>query len=239
MSNASHKRGTRSKAPDQFPSILFIDPPLAPIYHRIFTAGWLTRLQSSVLLAFGSERLFGKVIGGSIVSATTRRLKIAAMAIAFGLAAGPVVAQSGTIPLRSMTGTWTGTGWGTRHVDAPRETVRCRLTSKFSTRERQLKLTGKCAGAARSYAVSGYLKQTAGGNVTGRWSNPNGIGAINIAGERKGNTITFKVKAKDSQSNEQRTFSMVWAMTRNTMTVDTRLADHETKPVGSIRFVKR
>ena len=38
--------------------------------------------------------------------------------------------------------------------------------------------------------------------MAGRWTNPNGIGAINIAGKRSGNTITFKVNAKDSKTGE-------------------------------------
>lgn len=169
----------------------------------------------------------------------TRKLTLGLLAALACAAPSTTIAKSERIALSKMTGKWSGSGWGKRHADAPRETLRCRLTSRYIARKRELRLTGKCAAAARSYDISGFLKNAAGGRVTGRWANPNGAGAVNIAGKRSGNSISFTVKATDPKTKQKRTYRMVWKLARGSMSVATRLADSETKPVGMIRFDKR
>ncbi|MEM6475438.1 MAG: hypothetical protein AAF687_04660 [Pseudomonadota bacterium] len=100
-------------------------------------------------------------------------------------------------------------------------------------------MQGKCAAAARNFKISGFLKSAGRNKVTGRWTNPNGVGAINISGTRGGNAITFQVKAKDPKTKKTRKYRMVWTLARGSMSVSTKLADHETKPVGLIRFAKK
>lgn len=101
-------------------------------------------------------------------------------------------------PLADMEGTWRGAGWAKETPDGPKETVRCQIRNDYNTASMTLTLSGQCVVPGRRLTMSGNL---VGGNdterVTGRWSNPDGVGSVRVVGIQQDNIVAFNFTAVD------------------------------------------
>jgi len=153
--------------------------------------------------------------------------------------ASNAAANNARTSLSSMAGKWRGSGWGVRHKGAPRERVRCRMTAKYRNRSRKLVLSGKCAAVSRSFTLLGHIAEyTDSNHITGRWINPDGLGALNIKGVRRGNHFIFDFRARDRKAKTKLKYRTVWAMKAKSILLSTVLPDDKGIKIGELSFAR-
>ncbi len=71
--------------------------------------------------------------------------------------------------LKSMAGTWRGKGTAYISEKAKKTPVRCKITSTFNAKKRQLSNKGRCATAQKKARVSGSIRYSATGKLSGSY----------------------------------------------------------------------
>lgn len=130
-----------------------------------------------------------------------------------------VVASAATAdPLADMNGTWRGSGWAREIQQGPQETMRCRITNSYDAAVLTLTLTGQCVVPGRRLTISGTLTGTEGvERITGRWSNPDGIGSTRIMGIQRNGIVAFNFNTTDPASGRSLAQNVEWRVSDETL----------------------
>lgn len=114
-------------------------------------------------------------------------------------------------PLADMDGTWRGSGWARETQQGPQETVRCQITNSYDTLALTLTLSGQCVVPGRRLAISGTLIGSEGvERISGRWSNPDGIGSVRIRGFQRDGIVAFNFSATDPATGRDLAQNVEW-----------------------------
>lgn len=121
-------------------------------------------------------------------------------------------------PLARMQGEWRGAGWAKQTLEGPEETIRCRLSNTYDPTQDSLQIEGQCVVPGRRLSVSGMLRGTEGAErITGRWSNPDGIGSVAILGVRRDNIVAFNFSAIDPATGGRVAQNVEWRVADGTL----------------------
>lgn len=144
------------------------------------------------------------------------------------LLAPPISPSLAADQLAMLRGEWSGTGWAKRTTDGPRETVRCRVSSKYSPPARRLLVTGKCAVPGRKFNLRGVVSsEVDGGAIRGSWANPFGAGSASVSGSQSGNRVTLDFRAPHPDTKEDVPQQMEWTIGDRAFSITTKLGDGE------------
>ena len=114
-------------------------------------------------------------------------------------------------PLAQMDGTWRGTGWARETQQGPQETVRCKITNNYDSSALTLTLSGQCVVPGRRLSISGTLTGSEGKErISGRWSNPDGIGSVRIVGVQRDGVVAFYFNAADPATGRNLAQNVQW-----------------------------
>ncbi len=139
--------------------------------------------------------------------------------------------------LSSMKGSWIGNGWVKRNPGGPRETVRCRITNHYVTAGRRLVVSGKCAVPGKKFELKGTVSANLSGTrISGRWSNPFGIGSTSVEGTLFANQAFLDFKAPLDGSKKPVRQQMIWQKKSRGFTITNQLSGTGQSKLGSIEF---
>jgi len=117
-----------------------------------------------------------------------------------------------------MAGTWQGSGWAKQTQQGPQETVRCRINNSHDGATRTLSLSGRCVVPGRQLEISGSLTGTQGTErITGRWSNPDGIGSVRVVGIQRAGIVAFNFAATDPATGRDMAQNVEWRVSEGTL----------------------
>lgn len=121
-------------------------------------------------------------------------------------------------PLADMEGDWRGSGWARQTLQGPQETLRCQITNSYDTPALTLTLSGQCVVPGRRLTISGTLVGSEGvERITGRWSNPDGIGSVRIAGIQRDGIVAFSFSATDPATGRDLAQNVEWRVSDGTL----------------------
>jgi hypothetical protein len=121
-------------------------------------------------------------------------------------------------PLTEMDGTWRGSGWARETQQGPQETVRCQITNSYDTSVLTLTLSGQCVVPGRRLTIAGTLTGKEGAErITGRWSNPDGIGSVRIVGIQRDGIVAFNFRATDPTTGRDLAQNVEWRISEGTL----------------------
>jgi hypothetical protein len=121
-------------------------------------------------------------------------------------------------PLADMAGTWRGSGWARETVAGPQETLRCQLSNRYDAVEKSLTLSGECIVSGRRLSIAGTLTGTEGAQrITGRWSNPDGIGTTRVVGLQRDGIVAFNFRAVDPKTGRQVAQNIEWGISEGAL----------------------
>jgi len=106
---------------------------------------------------------------------------------------GSAWAETPKIFLKSLSGTWRGSGTIYISEKSKKSPVRCKITSTFNEAKRTLANKGRCATAQKKSRISGNIKYSATGNkLTGSYINALGNYVVtNSSGSISGSRMTL------------------------------------------------
>jgi hypothetical protein len=123
------------------------------------------------------------------------------------LTAVPAIAD----PLADMEGTWRGSGWARETPQGPQETVRCQTQNDYDEANGTLTISGQCVVPGRRLTISGTLiGSDFSDRITGRWSNPGGIGSVRIVGIQRDGIVAFNFSATDPATGRDLAQNVEW-----------------------------
>jgi len=129
-----------------------------------------------------------------------------------------VASAASADPLADMDGTWRGSGWARETQQGPQETVRCQITNSYDSATLTLTLSGQCVVPGRRLTISGTLTGSEGAErVTGRWSNPDGIGSTRIVGIQRDGIVAFNFNATDPATGRNLAQNVEWRVSDDTL----------------------
>lgn len=121
-------------------------------------------------------------------------------------------------PLADMDGSWRGSGWARETLQGPQETVRCQIANSYDTSTLTLTLTGQCVVPGRRLTIAGTLTGSEGmERITGRWSNPDGIGSVRIVGIQRDGIVAFNFSATDPATGGELAQNVEWRVSDGTL----------------------
>lgn len=121
-------------------------------------------------------------------------------------------------PLADMKGTWRGSGWAREIPQGPQETLRCQITNSYNSASFTLTLKGMCAVPGRRLTLAGTLTGSDGvERITGRWSNPDGIGATRVVGVQRNGIVAFNFSAVDPATGRNIAQNVEWRVSDNSL----------------------
>lgn len=122
-----------------------------------------------------------------------------------------VASSAASEPLADMDGTWKGNGWAREALQGPQETVRCQITNRYDSSALTLILSGRCVVPGRRLTISGTLTGAEGEErISGRWSNPQGVGSVRIVGIQRSNIVAFNFNATDPATGRDLAQNVEW-----------------------------
>lgn len=123
-------------------------------------------------------------------------------AVALPIAPTPDSANASSAIFDNMTGKWRGKGLVKASAKAKKESIRCRMTNKPSSRPGRLELTGNCAVSGFVFSLNGFIEQNGSKNsyTASMFRSLANLKQSNFAGKRNGNRINFNFKAFDRLS---------------------------------------
>ncbi|MDR6266517.1 hypothetical protein [Roseobacter sp. N2S] len=140
-------------------------------------------------------------------------------------------AQAGA--LADMAGSWRGSGWVKQTDQGPQETIRCQIENTFDATRLKLTLSGICAVPGQKLTLSGTLNGTPNSTrITGRWSNPDGLGSVRVVGVEQADLIAFTFSTRDPVTEREISQNVEWRVTENTLhlrSADRTKADADTE----------
>lgn len=124
--------------------------------------------------------------------------------------AGATSASAQGAPFAGLDGSWSGTGT-VELANGTNERIRCRATYKVGNGGQALEQTLRCASDSYKFDLSSQV-QSAGGNITGNWSETNrnvfgsvqgraAPGSINVLVEAAGFSANLTVATKGNKQN--------------------------------------
>lgn len=141
-------------------------------------------------------------------------MKYASYAALALLVAPPLAAD----PLSDMAGSWRGSGTARETPQGPPETVRCQIRNSYDDDTLTLTVEGQCVVPGRRLDISGTLTGTAGSErITGRWSNPDGIGSTRIVGLQRDNIVAFNFAATDPGTGRNLAQNVEWRVSEGAL----------------------
>lgn len=121
-------------------------------------------------------------------------------------------------PIADLSGVWRGSGWAKETPKGPRETVRCRIENVYDNVTRRLKLSALCVVPGRKLKLSGSLQGKKGSEqISGRWSNPNGIGSVRVVGTQRGNIVSFTFKTTRAVNGRRHAQNVEWRISKDSL----------------------
>lgn len=140
-------------------------------------------------------------------------------------------------PLEEMEGTWRGTGWARETPQGPQETVRCQVTNAHDAATLTLTLSGQCVVPGRRMTLSGTLTGAAGAEaISGRWSNPDGIGSTRIIGIQRDGLVAFTFNAPDPATGRDLAQNVEWRVSGDTLLLRSTDRDDPLVMMSDITF---
>jgi hypothetical protein len=122
------------------------------------------------------------------------------IALVFALPTG--FASADTLP--ALAGDWTGSGTAREVPEAEPDAIRCRITNTYAPERLELTMSGMCVAAGRRLDLSGTIRASDdSAAISGRWSNPDGLGNVRIAGHSGEDFVAFTYSAKDPDTGRQ------------------------------------
>lgn len=144
---------------------------------------------------------------------------------------------AGAEPLADMEGTWRGSGWARETPQGPQETVRCQITNSYDAATLTLTLSGQCVVPGRRLTVAGTLTGNDGAErITGRWSNPDGIGSARIMGIQRDDLVAFTFNATDPADGRDLAQNVEWRVNDGTLHLRSTDRDDPTIMMSDISF---
>lgn len=120
--------------------------------------------------------------------------------------------------LADMDGAWRGSGWAKQTPQGAKEAVRCQIRNTYDAAVLTLTLTGMCAVPGRRLEISGALTGKAGAEqITGRWSNPDGLGSTQITGLQRAGIVAFTFRAVDPGTGRKVSQNVEWRVAQGTL----------------------
>lgn len=142
--------------------------------------------------------------------------------------------------LARMNGEWQGRGWVQRTLDGPRETIRCRTKNSYIDVSRRLVVKGLCALPGRKFKMEGTVSRAGDTNrISGRWSNPFGVGSTSVDGTENGDSVTVAFSARDRETGELLQQSMDWTTSDVGFQMTVRTLEGEQFQRSSVEFKRR
>lgn len=121
-------------------------------------------------------------------------------------------------PLADMDGSWRGSGWARETLQGPQETVRCQIANSYDKSALTLTLSGQCVVPRRRLTIAGTLTGSEGiERITGRWSNPDGIGSVRIVGTQRDGIVAFNFSATDPATGGKLAQNVEWRVSDGTL----------------------
>lgn len=125
-------------------------------------------------------------------------------------------AQAG--PMADMAGSWRGSGWVKQTNDGPQESIRCQIENAFDAAHLKLTLSGICAVPGRKLTLSGTLSGSPNSaRITGRWSNPDGLGSVRVVGVEQADLIAFTFSTRDPVTEREISQNVEWRVTDSSL----------------------
>jgi hypothetical protein len=101
---------------------------------------------------------------------------------------------------------------------ASSEPVRCQITNNYDSSAFTLTLSGQCVVPGRRLTVSGTLTGSEGPErITGRWSNPDGIGSVRIVGVQRDGIVAFNFSATDPATGRDLSQNVEWRVSEGAL----------------------
>ncbi len=140
-------------------------------------------------------------------------------------------------PLADMEGTWRGSGWARETLDGPQETVRCQIANSYDAVTLTLTLSGQCVVPGRRLTMSGTLTGSdAEERISGRWSNPDGVGSVRIVGIQRDDVVAFNFNATDPATGRDLAQNIEWRVTGDTLHLRSTDRDDPSLMMSDISF---
>jgi hypothetical protein len=131
---------------------------------------------------------------------TNNKIVLTAVAIASLAFTAPAKA-AGSLPER-MSGVWTGSGSIHKSPKAPRERVRCRLSSKWQKSASKMAIRYICLGIDIKFETFGSLKYNpASKTISGKLTTV-GIGAFKAVGKDRGSKVVLTLSGKNKKTGK-------------------------------------
>lgn len=121
-------------------------------------------------------------------------------------------------PLADMAGSWRGSGWAKQTAQDPRETIRCQINNTFDAAQLKLTMSGVCAVPGRKLTLSGTLTGTPNApRITGRWSNPDGLGSVRVVGVENKDIVAFTFSTLDLETGREISQNVEWRVSETAL----------------------
>ena len=121
-------------------------------------------------------------------------------------------------PLADMNGSWRGSGWAKETPQSAREAVRCQIKNEYADASMTLTLTGQCVVPGRRLNISGTLiGSDISERITGRRSNPDGVGSVRIVGIQRDGIVAFNFNATDPATGRALAQNVEWRVSDGTL----------------------
>ncbi len=142
-------------------------------------------------------------------------------------------------PLADMDGPWRGSGWARETQQGPQETLRCQVSNSYDRAALTLTLSGQCVVPGRRLTISGTLTGSESvERITGRWSNPDGIGSTRIVGIQRDGIVAFNFNAIDPATGRNVAQNVEWRVSDGTLRLRSTDRSDPTIMMSDIAFTK-
>ncbi|WP_272009974.1 hypothetical protein [Roseovarius sp. ZX-A-9] len=142
-------------------------------------------------------------------------------------------------PLAGMEGTWRGSGWAKETQQSPQETVRCQIKNSYDSAGLTLTLSGQCVVPGRRLTISGTLTGFDGmERITGRWSNPDGIGSTRVVGVQLDDIVAFKFNMTDPTTGRNLGQNVEWRVSEEALRLRSTDRSDPTIMMSDISFTR-
>jgi len=129
-----------------------------------------------------------------------------------------VASSAAAEPLADMSGSWKGSGWARETQQGPQETLRCQIRNSYDSVALTLTVSGQCVVPGRRLSLSGTLVGSDNAErITGRWSNPDGVGSVRIVGIQRDGIVAFNFKATDPATGRALAQNVEWRVSDTTL----------------------
>ncbi len=139
--------------------------------------------------------------------------------------------------LSDMSGAWRGSGWAKETPTGPKEAVRCKIANSYDAATLTLTLKGQCVVPGRRLTVAGkVIGQDDSPQITGRWSNPDGLGSTRISGIQKDGIVAFNFRALNPGTGKVYSQNVEWRVSASELRLRSSDRDSPEVVMSDISF---